>query len=86
MRRKKANENDLLVVMGIGLVAVRRCMRTDKAGKVIRGTRYILGKPMTKQQEEYIKQFKNVVISTAQYRWAPEIKHQTIILTDVCLS
>ncbi len=85
MRRKKANENDLFR-MGIEWFDAHRCKRTDEAGKVIRGTRYILEKPMTEHQEEYLKQFKNVVVSTAKYRYAPEIKHQTIILTDVCLS
>ncbi len=85
MRRKKATVNDLFR-MGLDWFDVRRCKRTDEAGKVIRGTRYFLDKPMTEQQEEYLKKFKNVVVGTAQYKYAPEIKYQTIILTDVCLS
>lgn len=84
MKRKKANMHDMFK-MGIEWFDFCRCKRIDEAGKVIRGTRYLLDKPMTKQQEEYLNNFKNVIVGKAQYRYAPEIQYQTVILTDVCL-
>ena len=49
------------------------------------GTRFVLDKQLTSNQLEKINNYKNVVISDCQYRYAPEIKHTTIILMDKCI-
>lgn len=84
MRRKKANVNDLFQ-MGIEWFDSQRCKRTDKTSKVITGTRFVLVKPMTDEQVFELGKFDNVIVGVAQHRHAPEIQHQTVILTDVCL-
>lgn len=84
MRRKKANVNDMFNI-GVEWFDFHRCQRIDETGKVIKGTRYLLDKPMTEKQKEYLSNFKNVIVSTATYRYAPEIQYQTLIITDVCL-
>lgn len=83
MRRQKANVCDLDKI-GVEWYDFHRCKRI-KGDKVLKGTRYSLVQPMTEQQEEYLSQFKNVRVGIAQYRYAPEIQHQTIILFDKCL-
>lgn len=50
-----------------------------------KGYRYILENPLTEKQVIIINSFKNTVISSCQYRYAPEIKHDTLILLDKCI-
>ena len=50
-----------------------------------RGTRFVLNKQLTSNQLDIINNYKNVVISDCQYRYAPEIKYTTIILMDKCI-
>lgn len=47
-----------------------------------RGTRYILDKELTTEQINYLSQFQNVILSTCYYKYAPEIKHKTVLLMD----
>lgn len=49
-----------------------------------RGYRFILEKPLTAEQVEYISKFKNVILSDCYFKYAPEIKHPTILLLDKC--
>ena len=79
-RRIKLNMYDLYD-MGIDWFESHRVH--DKNNN--RGTRFILDKPLTSNQLEKINSYKNVVISECHHRYAPEIKHTTIILMDKCI-
>lgn len=46
------------------------------------GYRYVLSEPLTQEQKDYLKQYSNVVINSAQHKYAPEIKYDTVILLD----
>lgn len=46
---------------------------------------YTLCKPLTHEQKTFFEQFKNVVIGESVYKFANEIKYQTLILADKCL-
>lgn len=50
----------------------------DNSGN--RGTRFLLSDPLTDSQKEKLYKYDNVIISNASYRYAPEIKRDTIIL------
>lgn len=50
----------------------------DNNGK--KGIRYLLSNPLTEDQKEKLSKYDNVIISSAVYRYAPEIKHDSIIL------
>ena len=49
------------------------------------GYRYMLCNPLTDEQRAALKQFKNVSIGSCHYRYAPEIKHDTLVLFDKCI-
>lgn len=56
-------------------------------GRIYRGYRYVLEKPLTDEQRaEILSKYNNVSFGTAQYKHAPEIRHNTIILFDNKLS
>ena len=78
MKRKKATVTDLYL-KGIQYHAFQRITNTTTKEK---GYRYILCDPLTDEQKEALKQFKNVIISSCSYRYAPEINHDTVILMD----
>lgn len=46
------------------------------------GYRYLLCRPLTDPQREFLSQYSNVIIGTARNRYAPEIRHDTVILMD----
>lgn len=46
------------------------------------GYRYTLSNKLTREQHDYLAQYDNVDFGIAQYRYAPEIKHDTVILLD----
>lgn len=46
------------------------------------GYRYTLSDKLTREQHDYLAQYDNVDFGTAQYRYAPEIKYDTVILLD----
>ncbi len=46
------------------------------------GYRYTLSNKLTREQHDYLAQYDNVDFGTAQYRYAPEIKYDTVILLD----
>ena len=81
MRRKKANILDL-IKLGVDYFKFERVKNSE--GK--RGTRYTLEKPLNDSQLEHLSKFKNVILSTCNYRYAPEVKHQVLIILDKCLS
>lgn len=81
MRRKKATVSDLSL-NGIRFFAYSR-VKNPETGE--RGYRYILTNPLTVEQKAVLAQFKNVIISSAVYRYAQEIEHETIILLDKML-
>ena len=80
MRRKKANILDLMK-LGVDYFKFERVKNSE--GK--KGTRYTLDKPLTESQSTYLSQFKNVILSSCNYRYAPEIQYQALILLDKCL-
>ena len=80
MRRRKASILDLMK-NNVEYFKFERVKNAE--GK--RGTRYTLEKPLTDSQLEYLSQFKNVILSTCNYRYAPEIEHQVVIILDKCL-
>lgn len=78
MRRKKANTWDLVETITQGWYAFSR-VQNSKGQK---GWRYVLCSPLTPEQRESLGKWKNIVISSCQYRYAPEITHDTVILMD----
>lgn len=80
MRRKKASILDL-IRLNVEYFKFERVKNSE--GK--KGTRYTLEKPLNESQSTYLSQFKNVILSTCSYRYAPEIKHQVLIILDKCL-
>lgn len=50
----------------------------DNAGK--KGTRYVLSDSLTQEQKEKLSRYDNVIVSSCQYRYAAEIKHDTLII------
>ena len=80
MKRKKANIFDLMKI-NVEYFKYERVKNSE--GK--KGTRYTLEKSLTESQSTYLSQFKNVILSTCSYRYAPEIKHQVLIILDKCL-
>lgn len=69
-----------MIRAGVDYIAYQRVK--DQAGNM--GYRYILDKPLSAEQKEYIIGFQNVIVSSAAYKYAPEIKHDVIILLDKC--
>lgn len=78
--RKKASILDLMKI-NVEYFKFERVKNAE--GK--KGTRYTLEKPLNESQSTYLSQFKNVILSTCSYRYAPEIKHQVLIILDKCL-
>ena len=78
MRRKKASILDL-IRLNVEYFKYEHVKNSE--GK--KGTRYTLEKPLTDSQLEYLSQFKNVILSTCNYRYAPEIEHQVVIILEV---
>ena len=46
------------------------------------GYRYNLKNKLTREQHSYLEQYDNVFFGEAQYKYAPEIKYDTVILLD----
>ena len=80
MKRKKANIFDLMKI-NVEYFKYERVKNSE--GK--KGTRYTLDKPLNNSQLEHLSKFKNVILSTCNYRYAPEIKYQVLIILDKCL-
>lgn len=51
----------------------------------VSGWRYVLEKPLTDEQKIFILTFKNVVIGDCHYKYAPELKYNTLIIFDKCI-
>lgn len=79
-RRIKLNMYDLYD-MGIDWFESHRVHDKDNNY----GTRFVLDKQLSSNQLDTINNYKNVIISECYYRYAPEIKHTTIILMDKCI-
>lgn len=80
MRRRKCYVCDLCA-LGIVYFASQR-VKDPETGE--RGTRYVLDKPLTWNQRTALMNYKNVLTSTCYARYAPEIRHDTVILFDKC--
>lgn len=51
----------------------------------VKGTRFILDVPLTEAQKSALKGYKNIIYSTCYYKYAPEIKHNTLVVLDRCI-
>lgn len=80
MKRQKMRLSDLSE-FGIWYHASQRIALPGN----ISGTRFVLDKPLTDDQIKAIAQYKNVVRRNVAYRQAPEIRYETLILTDKIL-
>lgn len=80
MKRKKMLLSDM-INNGINYFNFNRV----KNNSGVRGWRYILDKPLTKEQITFILNFKNVVIGECNYKYAPELKYNTLIIFDKCI-
>lgn len=49
------------------------------------GTRFILSKPLTDEQLTAVIHFKNTLCGNCHYKYAPEIKYNTLTLYDKCI-
>lgn len=79
MKRVKANIGDL-INMGADFY---RSFRVKARG--VYGTAFVLEKPLSAEQAEKIKAFKNVHIGTSGCTYAPEVRHTAIVLFDKCI-
>lgn len=52
------------------------------SGEMGSGYRYVLSNKLTQEQKDYLAQYSNVQIGDAKYKYAPEIKYDTVILLD----
>ena len=46
------------------------------------GYRYTLANKLTREQHDYLAQYDNIDFGEAQYKYAPEIKYDTVVLLD----
>lgn len=81
MERIKANATDLYK-LGIDYHAFQRVRRADGTA----GTLFVLDRPLTPGQRDALAKFRNVIFSECSLRYAPEIRYETVILTDKCIN
>ena len=81
MKRQKATLMDLYD-LDVQYHASQRVK--DKKGNL--GTRYILSKALTSEQEGVLQAFKNIRFSTCYCKYAPEIVYNTVIIMDKCIA
>lgn len=82
MARKKMTAYDLLN-MECYFFEERKVHRLDD--KTIKGIRYTLDNRLTDEQKEIILSYKNTEVGTCHYRYAPEIKYDTVIILNKCI-
>ena len=58
---------------------------TDKSGKKVRGTVYILSGVLTNEQKTYLDSFPNVTLLMSRSQYAPELVHGAVWVGDMCL-
>lgn len=69
--------------MGIEYHDFQRVTKRDTKEK---GYRYTLSKPLTDSQREQVMRYKNVILGgSCHYKYAPEIRYETLILMDKCI-
>ena len=54
----------------------------SRNGKRYYAWKYVLSKELTDTQRDYLKQFPNVSTGSAVYKYAPEIKDETVNIFD----
>ena len=80
MRRIKASFIDI-ISNDIKYFASQRVKSADG----VKGIRFILDAPLTETQKSALKGYKNIIYSNCYYKYAPEIKHCTLIILDKCI-
>ena len=80
MRRLKASLIDI-INNDIKYFASQRV----KNANGVKGTRFILDAPLTEAQKSALKGYKNIIYSNCYYKYAPEIKYNTLIILDKCI-
>ena len=80
MKRRKATAADLTSIKAYYYNSFR--VKLDNG---TRGTAYILNNSLTAEQRDFINKFDNVHIGYSRCQYAPEIKHDAVILFDKCI-
>ncbi len=80
MYKRKMSFEDI-IHLGIEYFAFRRV----KCKNGLSGYLYVLDKPLSDGQRKAVSGYKNTVISTCTYRYAPEIKHDSLIILNKCI-
>lgn len=77
MKRIKARFSDL-----IGLDIEYHAFQGVRRNDGVKGTRFVLSKPLSDAQREKLSAFRNVVFSSCALKYAPEIRYETLIILD----
>lgn len=80
MKKKKASFYDI-INNDIKYFASQRVKNADG----IKGIRFILDAPLTEAQKSALKGYKNIIYSNCYYKYAPEVKHATLVILDKCI-
>ena len=54
----------------------------DIAGKKVYGTMYWLEKSLTDEEKAELSEYPNIMLMTSQCQYAPEIKHNVVVVMD----
>ena len=77
MKRLKATFTDIPEYFDF-----QRIQRADG----LKGWRYLLDRPLTpEEREELPRRWRNLELSGARHRYAPEIRYDAVILWDKCV-
>ena len=79
MKRQKMRFEDMNAI-GIQFFDFHRVHNANNE----KGYRYILCNPLTPEQVAFIQSFKNTIISECHCKYAPEIRHNTLIILNKC--
>lgn len=69
-----------MIEMGIEYFSCDPVFVVDKDGNKRGGWRYLLDKNLTDEQKASLEEFENVRMGECQYRYAPEIIHDYVII------
>lgn len=80
MKRRKATAADLINIKAYYYNSFR-----VKLNNGTRGTAYVLDNNLTTEQRDFINKFDNVHIGHSRCQYAPEIKHDAVVIFDKCI-
>lgn len=76
-RRRKASFTDL--------PPYYKFIRIRNKGTGVRGYAYILDKPLTDSEKEWLLTYDNTEVVLHSCQYAPELKHDAVIVYDKCI-